>query len=98
MSPVIPIFSPYFPFSTNVLHSITLQISIGCLYVISSVIPLALKGILPIGMIRIGKIPLTAKGITDEITYKHTIDICSAVQSRKLLTVVIDMAIVIGNI
>ena len=36
----------------------TLQISIGWLYVVTSVIPLALIGILPIGIIRIGKIPL----------------------------------------
>ena len=57
----------------------TLQISIGWLYVISSVIPLALKGILPIGIVCIGKIPLSAKGITDEITYNHPIDICSVV-------------------
>ena len=56
---------------------LTLQISIGWLYVISLVIPLALKGILPIGIVCIGKIPLRAKGITDEITYNHPIDICS---------------------
>ena len=55
----------------------SLQISIGWLLVISSVIPLALKGFLPIGIIRIGKIPLSAKGITDEITNNHPIDICS---------------------
>ena len=36
-----------------------------------------LKMILPIGIIRIGKITLTAKGITDEITDNHPIDICS---------------------
>ena len=29
-------------------------------------------------MVCIGKIPLSAKGITDEITYNHPIDICSA--------------------
>ena len=34
----------------------TLQISIGWLYVVTSVIPLALKGILPIRIIPIGKI------------------------------------------
>ena len=34
--------------------------------------------ILPIGIIRIGKITLSAKGITDEITDNHPIDICSA--------------------
>ena len=28
-------------------------------------------------MVCIGKIPLSAKGITDEITYNHPIDICS---------------------
>ena len=50
----------------------TLQISIGWLSVISSVIPLALKGILPIPII-----PLSAKGITNEITDNHPIDICS---------------------
>ena len=33
--------------------------------------------ILPIGMICIGKIPLSAKGITDVTTYNHPIDICS---------------------
>ena len=37
-------------------HWTTLQISIGWLSVISSVIPLALKGILPIRIIPIGKI------------------------------------------
>ena len=51
----------------------TLQISIGWLYVVTSVIPLALKRILPIGIIRIGKIPLSAKGIADEITDNHPI-------------------------
>ena len=55
----------------------TLQISIGWLYVVTLVIPLALKGILPIGIIPIGKIPLSAKGITDVTTYKHHIDIYS---------------------
>ena len=35
-------------------------------------VPLALKGI-----IRIGKITLSAQGITDEITDNHPIDICS---------------------
>ena len=30
-----------------------------------------------VGIIRIGKIPLSAKGITDEITDNHPIDICS---------------------
>ena len=34
----------------------TLQISIEWLYVVTSVIPLVLKGILPIGIIHIGKI------------------------------------------
>ena len=33
----------------------------------------------------IGKIPLSAKGITGEITYNHTIDICSASCFRKYL-------------
>ena len=37
------------------LHT-TLQISMGWLYVVTSVIPLALKGILPIRIIPIGKI------------------------------------------
>ena len=30
-----------------------------------------------VGFIRIGKIPLSAKGITDEITDNYPIDICS---------------------
>ena len=51
----------------------TLQIYIGWLSVISSVIPLALR-ILPIGILRMGKITLSAKGITDEITDNHPID------------------------
>ena len=63
--------------SPEVNVSRTLQISIGWLYVVTSVIPLALKGILPIGIIPIGKIPLSAKGITDVTTYKHHIDIYS---------------------
>ena len=33
--------------------------------------------ILPLGIIHIGKITLSAKGITDEITDNHPIDICS---------------------
>ena len=37
-------------------NNITLQISIGWLYVVTLVIPLALKGILPIHIIPIGKI------------------------------------------
>ena len=60
----------------------TLQISIGWLYVVTSVIPSALKGILPIGIIPIGKIRLSAKGITDVTTYKHHIDIYSAYRRR----------------
>ena len=40
--------------------------------------PLSASRILPIGIIRIGKIPLSAKGITDVTTYNHPIDICSA--------------------
>ena len=44
--------------------------------VISSVIPLALKGFY-LRIIRIGKITLSAKGITDEFTDNHPIDICS---------------------
>ena len=32
---------------------------------------------MPIGIIPIGKITLSAKGITDEITDNHPIDICS---------------------
>ena len=39
--------------------------------------PLSAYRILPIGIIRIGKITLSAKGITDEITDNHPIDICS---------------------
>ena len=35
--------------------------------------------ILPIGIIRIGKITLSAKGITDEITDNHPTDICSVI-------------------
>ena len=37
--------------------------------------------ILPIGIIRIGKITLSAKRITNEITDNHPIDICSEVVS-----------------
>ena len=40
----------------GVLRRFALQISIGWLYVVTSVIPLALKGILPIRIIAIGKI------------------------------------------
>ena len=49
----------------------TLQISIGWLYVISRYFTYRY-------IVCIGKIPLSAKGITDEITYNHPIDICSA--------------------
>ena len=41
----------------------TLQISIGWLSVISSVIPLALKGILPMRIIPIGKIIQALRGL-----------------------------------
>ena len=66
------------------MNSNALQISIGWLYVISSVIPLALKGILPIHTIPIEKIPLSAKGITNEITDNHPIDICSVECQKKM--------------
>ena len=33
-------------------------------------------------MVCIGKILLSAKGITDEITYNHPIDICSVSMSK----------------
>ena len=36
-------------------------------------------------MVCIGKIPLSAKGITDEITYNHPIDISSAGFFRLLM-------------
>ena len=39
--------------------------------------PLSAYRILPIGIIRIGKIILSAKGITNEITNNHPIYICS---------------------
>ena len=54
------------------LHSKSdaLQISIGWLYVISRYFTYRY-------IVCIGKIPLSAKGITDEITYNHPIDICS---------------------
>ena len=42
--------------SNHAITSYTLQISIGWLYVVTSVIPLALKRILPIHIIPIGKI------------------------------------------
>ena len=41
----------------------TLQISIGWLYVVTSVIPLALKGILPIRIIPIGGVSSVPFGI-----------------------------------
>ena len=37
---------------------------------------------------RIGKITLNAKGITDEITDNHPIDICSVEQGGRLLYII----------
>ena len=52
--------------------------------------------ILPIGIIRIGRITLSGKEITDEITDNHLIDICSEVGVYRTWDINFDFSIKYG--